>query len=51
MGLHITTLKIFCISNNNITYEAADEIAAAISCNIHLQELNHDFTSPGALKL
>ena len=28
------------IHNNNITNEAADDIAAAISCNIDLQELN-----------
>ena len=40
VGLRIATLRKFCISNNNITDEAADDIVAAISCNIHLQELN-----------
>ena len=37
---HICTLKKLCMSNNNITHEAADDIAAVISCNVHLQELN-----------
>ena len=53
-GLHNVTLRKLCISNNNITDEAADNIAAAISCNIHLQELNlgnNEFTPPGVLKI
>ncbi len=37
---HICTLKIFCINMNNITDEATDDIAAAISCNPHLEELD-----------
>ena len=40
VGLHIATLRKFCISNNNITDEAADDIAAAISFCVDLQELN-----------
>ena len=51
---HICTLKKLCFSNNNIGNEAAHDIAAAISCNIHLQELNignNDFTPPGALTI
>ena len=54
MGLRIATLRKFCISNNNITDEAADDIAATISCNIHLQELNLDSTNlqtSGAIKI
>ena len=54
VGLCIATLRNFCISNNNITDEAADDIAAAISCNIHLQELNLDSTNlqtSGAIKI
>ena len=54
VGLHIAILRRFCISNNNITDEAADDIAAVISCNIHLQELNLDTTNlqtSGAIKI
>ena len=54
VGLHITTLKKFCISNNNITDKAADDIATAISCNIHLQELNlcsTNLQTSGAIKI
>ena len=54
VGLHIATLRKFCISNNNITDDATDDIAAVISCNIHLQELNLDSTNlqtSGAIKI
>ena len=38
---NVVSLTKFCISNNNISTDAAaDDIATAISCNIHLQELN-----------
>ena len=37
---NISSLTKLYIHNNSITDEAADDIAAAISCNIHLQELN-----------
>ena len=41
MNLHsVLTLIKFSVSNDNITEEAADDIAAVISCNIHLQELD-----------
>ena len=36
----ISTLTKLCIANNNIGDEAADDIAAAVSCNIHLQEFD-----------
>ena len=39
-ALNISTLIKLCISKNNITDEAADDIAAAISCNSQLQELD-----------
>ena len=44
-GIH--TLKKLCLSHNNITDEAGDDIAAAISCNtklrgIHISEINLD---------
>ena len=51
---HICTLKKLCMSNNNITDEAADDIAAAISCNIHLQELNlgsNNLKASGIIKI
>ena len=54
MQQHICTLKKLCISNNNITHEAADDIAAAISCNIHLQELNlgsNNLQTSGIIKI
>ena len=37
---NVMTLKKLCISNNNITDEAADDIASVVYCNVHLQELN-----------
>ena len=37
---NISTLTKLYIYNNNITDEAADDIAAAICCNIHLQEFD-----------
>ena len=37
---NITTLKIFRISNNDITEEAAGDIAVALSHNTQLQELD-----------
>ena len=43
-----------CISSNNITDEAADDIAAAISCNIHLQQLNlsdNNLQTSGIIKI
>ena len=36
----ISTLKKLCISNNNITSDVANHIAAFITCNIQLQELD-----------
>ena len=36
----INTLKKLCLGNNNITGKAADDIAAVISCNISLQEID-----------
>ena len=36
----INTLKKLYLGNNSITDEAADDIAAAISCNTKLQEIN-----------
>ena len=36
----ISTLTKLCIANNNIGDEAADDIAAAVSCNIYLQEFD-----------
>ena len=55
VGLHnVVSLTKFCISNNNITDAAADDIAAAISCNIHLQELNlcsNNLQTSGIIKI
>ena len=54
MSLHNLTLTRFCISNNSITAEAADNIAAVISSNIHLQELNlggNNFQALGTIKI
>ena len=51
---NISTLTKLCFQGNLITDGAADDIAAAISCNIHLQELNlgnNDFTPSGVSKL
>ena len=55
VDLHnVVTLTKFCISNNNITDAAADDIATAISCNIHLQELNlgsNNLQASGIIKI
>ena len=51
---NISTLTKLYIDNNNITDEAADDIATAISLNFHLQELDigvNKFTSQGAIKI
>ena len=48
------TLTKLCISNNYIIDEAADDIAIAISYNIHLQELNlgsNDLRTSGTVKI
>ena len=54
-SLHIIfTLTKLCFRNNCITDKAADNIATAIACNIHLQELNigvNKFCTPGAIKI
>ena len=51
----ISLLRKLCINHNNITDEAADNIAAAISCNIHLQEFdiseNNLLTPAGVIKI
>ena len=50
----ISSLTKLCINHNNITDEAADDIAAAISCNIHLKELNlggNDLQTSGVIKI
>ena len=42
------------INDNNITREATDNIATAISCNVHLQELDiiaNVFSAKGAIKI
>ena len=36
----ISTLTKLHIANNNISDEAADDIAAVVSCNVHLQEFD-----------
>ena len=54
LGLRNATLTKFCVSNNNITDEATDDIAADISCNIYLQELNlgsNNLQTSGAIKI
>ena len=51
---NVVSLTKFCISNNNITDAAADDIATAISCNIHLQELNlgsNNLQASGIIKI
>ena len=51
-GIHV--LRMLCFSNNYIIYEAADHIAAVISHNIELQELNlgdNFFQSLGIIKI
>ena len=50
----ISSLTKLYIYHNNLTYKAADDIAAAISCNVHLQELDiskNDFQTPGIIKI
>ena len=50
----IYTLKKLYLNNNNITEEAADDIATVISCNIHLQELklgNNNLQTSGIIKV
>ena len=50
----ISTLTKLYIDCNNITDEAADDIATAISCNIYLQELNlgsNNLQTSGAIKI
>ena len=37
---NISTLTNLYINNNNIKDEAADDIAAALSCNPHLEEID-----------
>ena len=51
-GIH--TLKKLCLSHNNITDEAGDDIAEAISYNIHLQEFRisgNKLSAVGAIKI
>ena len=40
LKINISSLTKLCINHNNINTEAADDIAAVISCNIYIQELN-----------
>ena len=50
----ISSLIKLYIDDNNITYKAADDIAAAISCNHYLQEFNigrNHLGSVGAIKI
>ena len=50
----ICTLTHLYISNNNITDEATDDIAAAISCNLYLEEFDISYNSiegRGAIKI
>ena len=51
-GLHITMLRKFCISNNNITEEAAGDIAKFLFHNDQLEELDisfNEFKSTGIM--
>ena len=51
---NVSNLKIFSISNNKISAEAADSIATVLSHNIHLQELylgGNNLQSTGAIKI
>ena len=48
----ISSLEILCLTHNGITDEAADDIAAVISCNMNLQELdlgNNDLQTSGII--
>ena len=50
----VCTLTHLYISNNNITDEATDDIAAAISCNLYLEEFDISYNSiegRGAIKI
>ena len=50
----ISSLKILCLNHNDITYTAADDIAAIISYNMNLQELNlgnNDLQTSGIIKV
>ena len=50
----ISSLIKLCINHNNITDKAADDIAAVISCNTHLQELDlasNDLRASGITKI
>ena len=47
-GLHITMLTIFCISNNGITEEAADDIAKFLFHNTQLEEFDIGFNELGS---
>ena len=55
VSLHnVVPLTKFYISNNNVTDEAADDIATAISCNSNLQELNlgsNNLQTSGTIKV
>ena len=51
---HISTLKKLYINSNNITDEAADDIATALFCNRQLQELDvsdNSFQTVGIIKI
>ena len=50
----INTLRKLCLSNNNITGEAADDIAAVVSFNKSLQEIDisrNDLQTEGIIKI
>ena len=50
----VSTLQVISISNNNIINEAANDIAAVITCNTDLQELNlggNDLRTLGTIKI
>ena len=55
VSLHnVVPLTKFYISNNNVTDEATDDIATAISCNSNLQELNlgsNNLQTSGTIKV
>ena len=50
----INTLRKLCLSNNNITGKAVDDIAAVVSCNTSLQEIDvsgNNLQTIGATKI
>ena len=50
----ISTLTTFAISNNNVSEEAADDIAKVLSCNTELQVLHllkNRFKTSGMIKI